>query len=48
MYMQGNASGGDSAKYAGKGANILVDRAWEFINRRTVLPERPPLGNFFC
>ncbi|XP_020108345.1 probable acyl-CoA dehydrogenase IBR3 isoform X2 [Ananas comosus] len=42
-FILGNASGGDSAKYAGKRANILVDRAWEFINRRTVLPERPPL-----
>ena len=25
-------------------ANAFVDRAWDFINRKIVLPPQPPLG----
>lgn len=42
--IQGNASGGKRAQYAGKMVNVLVDSAWEFINRASVLPDQPPSG----
>lgn len=44
--MQGNASGGERARYAGKIANILIDYALGFINRKSVLPSQPPQGNY--
>ncbi|KAG1338726.1 putative acyl-CoA dehydrogenase IBR3 [Cocos nucifera] len=40
----GNASGGERARYAGKVANILIDYAWAFINKKSVLPSQPPQG----
>ncbi|THU70918.1 hypothetical protein C4D60_Mb08t30060 [Musa balbisiana] len=40
----GNASGGERARYAGKMANVLVDSAWAYITRESVLPDQPPLG----
>ncbi|KAK1295018.1 hypothetical protein QJS10_CPA16g01564 [Acorus calamus] len=40
----GNASAGDLAKHAGKAGNALVDSAWEFIGRKTVLPNHPSPG----
>ncbi|KAJ8492073.1 hypothetical protein OPV22_013794 [Ensete ventricosum] len=40
----GNASGGERARYAGKVANVLVDSAWAYIARESVLPDQPPLG----
>lgn len=41
-WIMGNASGGERARHAGKLANILIDSAWAFINRATVLPDQPP------
>ncbi|KAK1280278.1 hypothetical protein QJS04_geneDACA019763 [Acorus gramineus] len=43
-WILGNASAGDLAKHAGKAGNALVDSAWEFIGRKTVLPNHPPPG----
>lgn len=45
MTMQGNASGGKRAQHAGTKANNLIDSAWEFIRRQSVLPEHPPSGS---
>jgi hypothetical protein len=47
--LQGNASGGERAQNAGKQANDLVDYAWAYIARKSVLPNHPPPGrlNFF-
>ncbi|XP_057249698.1 probable acyl-CoA dehydrogenase IBR3 isoform X2 [Beta vulgaris subsp. vulgaris] len=43
-WIMGNASGGDRAIHAGTKANVLVDYAWSFIAKTSVLPERPPSG----
>ncbi|XP_042518244.1 probable acyl-CoA dehydrogenase IBR3 [Macadamia integrifolia] len=43
-WVMGNASGGERAQYTGKLANHLIDSAWAFINRRSVLPDQPPSG----
>lgn len=40
--MQGNASGGERAQWAGKMANVLVDAAQEVVAKKSVIPERPP------
>uniref|UniRef100_A0A0A9FLI4 Acyl-CoA dehydrogenase/oxidase N-terminal domain-containing protein n=1 Tax=Arundo donax TaxID=35708 RepID=A0A0A9FLI4_ARUDO len=40
----GNASGGERARFAGRIANAMVDRAWDFINRENVLREQPVRG----
>ncbi|XP_010921618.2 probable acyl-CoA dehydrogenase IBR3 [Elaeis guineensis] len=40
----GNASGGERARYAGNVANVLIDYAWAFINKKSVLPLQPPQG----
>ncbi|KAF6173822.1 hypothetical protein GIB67_003823 [Kingdonia uniflora] len=40
----GNASGGERAENAERFGNALIDSAWEFIHRKTVLPGRPPLS----
>lgn len=45
MIMQGNASGGQRARNAGSQANGIVDSAWAFIERKSVLPDRPPSGS---
>ncbi|KAJ0979775.1 hypothetical protein J5N97_015249 [Dioscorea zingiberensis] len=42
-WTMGNASGGERAQFSGKLANVLIDSAWEYINRKFVLPEQPPL-----
>ena len=44
--MQGNASGGERARYAGNVANVLIDYAWAFINKKSVLPLQPPQGTY--
>ncbi|CAK7333354.1 unnamed protein product [Dovyalis caffra] len=41
-WLLGNASGGERAQNAGKQANDLVDSAWAYIARRSVLPDHPP------
>ncbi|KAG5555130.1 hypothetical protein RHGRI_012606 [Rhododendron griersonianum] len=38
----GNASGGERAQRAGRKANLLVETAWSFIGRKSVLPQHPP------
>lgn len=43
-WIMGNASGGKRAAIAGKKADALVDSAWSFISKASVLPERPPSG----
>lgn len=43
-WILGNASGGGRAQYAQDRANALVDSAWRFINRESVLPDQPPPG----
>lgn len=45
MTMQGNASGGKRAQHSGRLANDLIDYAWEFIQRQSVLPLHPPSGS---
>ncbi|KAF3456262.1 hypothetical protein FNV43_RR00912 [Rhamnella rubrinervis] len=45
-WIMGNASGGERAKYAGEKANALIDSAWAFIKRESVLPDHPPSGNY--
>ncbi|ONM26168.1 putative acyl-CoA dehydrogenase IBR3 [Zea mays] len=42
---QGNASGGERAKFAGRVANAMIDCAWDFINRVNVLQELPSKGS---
>lgn len=44
--MQGNASGGESARHAGDKANFLIDNAWELVRQESVLPEHPPSGSY--
>ena len=46
MTMQGNASGGKRAQLTGKLANSLIDSAWAFIQRQSVLPAHPPSGSY--
>ncbi|XP_047315560.1 probable acyl-CoA dehydrogenase IBR3 [Impatiens glandulifera] len=41
-WIMGNASGGKRAQNAGAKANVLIDIAWSFINKKTVLPEQSP------
>ncbi|PIA44315.1 hypothetical protein AQUCO_01700131v1 [Aquilegia coerulea] len=41
-WIQGNASGGERAQIAKIGTNVMIDSAWLFINRQTVLPDQPP------
>ncbi|XP_010259475.1 PREDICTED: probable acyl-CoA dehydrogenase IBR3 [Nelumbo nucifera] len=43
-WIMGNASGGERAKNTGILANVMIDSAWAFINRKSVLPEQPPSG----
>lgn len=43
-WTMGNASGGERAKFAGKAGNVMVDCAWDYINRENVLRERPGIG----
>lgn len=43
-WILGNASGGKRAQHTGKLANVLIDSAWRFINRASVLPDQPPSG----
>ncbi|KAB2599358.1 acyl-CoA dehydrogenase family member 10 [Pyrus ussuriensis x Pyrus communis] len=45
-WIMGNASGGESAQYAGDGANFMIDYAWKFIGRESVLPKNPSSGAF--
>ncbi|KAF5752184.1 acyl-CoA dehydrogenase family member 10 [Tripterygium wilfordii] len=41
-WLMGNASGGERARYTGNIANGLIDSAWAFIGRKSVLPEHRP------
>ncbi|CAM0907689.1 unnamed protein product [Alopecurus aequalis] len=43
-WTMGNASGGERAKFAGKAGNVMVDCAWDYINRDNVLREGPATG----
>uniref|UniRef100_A0A0E0LPQ9 Acyl-CoA dehydrogenase family member 11 n=1 Tax=Oryza punctata TaxID=4537 RepID=A0A0E0LPQ9_ORYPU len=43
-WTMGNASGGERARFSGKLANAMVDRAWDIINRENVLREQPARG----
>ncbi|KAJ8623253.1 hypothetical protein MRB53_031782 [Persea americana] len=45
-WILGNASGGKSAQYTGRLVHVLIDSAWEFINRASVLPDQPPSGGY--
>ncbi|KAM0954409.1 putative aminoglycoside phosphotransferase, acyl-CoA oxidase/dehydrogenase, central [Dioscorea sansibarensis] len=42
-WTMGNASGGKRAQFTGKVAHALIDSAWDYINRKFVLPDQPPL-----
>ncbi|KAK4477839.1 hypothetical protein RD792_017102 [Penstemon davidsonii] len=41
--MIGNASGGERARNAGKKADAMIEIAWAFIQRESVLPLHPPI-----
>ncbi|KAI7737451.1 hypothetical protein M8C21_002849 [Ambrosia artemisiifolia] len=41
-YIMGNASGGKRAQDAGEKANDLIQIAWSYIQRETVLSQNPP------
>lgn len=41
-WVKGNASGGERARYTEVLANGLIDVAWEFIERKSVLPQQHP------
>lgn len=41
-WIMGNASGGELAQNAGRKANVLIQTAWSFIGRKSVLPQHPP------
>ncbi|CAK9187525.1 unnamed protein product [Ilex paraguariensis] len=41
-WIMGNASSGERARNVGKKANILVDAAWLFIERKSLLPQHAP------
>ncbi|KAF7014096.1 hypothetical protein CFC21_028122, partial [Triticum aestivum] len=43
-WTMGNASGGERARFAGKAANVMVDCAWDYINRENVLRAHPATG----
>ncbi|KDP27835.1 hypothetical protein JCGZ_18915 [Jatropha curcas] len=43
-WIMGNATGGERARNAGNHANGLIDSAWAFIARKSVLPDHPPSG----
>ncbi|KAL9237708.1 hypothetical protein vseg_012227 [Gypsophila vaccaria] len=43
-WTMGNASGGKRAMHAGKKGDILVDYAWSYIAKTSVLPKRNPAG----
>ena len=44
--IQGNASGGERARHTEVLANGLIDAAWDFIERKSVLPQHPPSGTY--
>ncbi|CAL0334733.1 unnamed protein product [Lupinus luteus] len=41
-WVKGNASGGERARHTGRLANEIIDAAWQFIERESVLPQYPP------
>ncbi|KAL0323434.1 UNVERIFIED_CONTAM: putative acyl-CoA dehydrogenase IBR3 [Sesamum angustifolium] len=41
-WILGNASGGERARHAGRKADAIIETAWAFIHRDTVLPLQPP------
>ncbi|KAI3459252.1 hypothetical protein Pfo_015915 [Paulownia fortunei] len=41
-WILGNASGGERARHAGKKADAIIETAWAFIHRESVLPLHPP------
>ncbi|KAI3975513.1 hypothetical protein MKX01_038782 [Papaver californicum] len=47
-WILGNASGGKRAQVAGKLGTIVIDCAYTYINRKSVLPDHPPPGHLFA
>ncbi|KAA8527427.1 hypothetical protein F0562_034858 [Nyssa sinensis] len=43
-WIMGNASGGERAQDAGRKANVIIEAALSFIERKSVLPQQPPSG----
>ncbi|KAL1539114.1 putative acyl-CoA dehydrogenase ibr3 [Salvia divinorum] len=43
-WIMGNASGGERARHAGPKADAMIEIAWAFIQRESVLPIHPPQG----
>ncbi|KAG8372927.1 hypothetical protein BUALT_Bualt12G0118000 [Buddleja alternifolia] len=41
-WILGNASGGERARHAGMKADAIIETAWKFIHRESVLPLYPP------
>ncbi|KAH6789437.1 acyl-CoA dehydrogenase-like protein [Perilla frutescens var. frutescens] len=41
-WIMGNASGGERARHAGEKADAMIETAWAFIQRESVLPMHPP------
>ncbi|KAH6780153.1 acyl-CoA dehydrogenase-like protein [Perilla frutescens var. hirtella] len=41
-WIMGNASGGERARHAGEKADAMIETAWAFIRRESVLPMHPP------
>ncbi|XAR57051.1 hypothetical protein NMG60_11025060 [Bertholletia excelsa] len=41
-WIMGNAAGGERAQNAGRLANVLIETAWSYIGRKSVLPQHPP------
>ncbi|KAG6396334.1 hypothetical protein SASPL_142482 [Salvia splendens] len=41
-WIMGNASGGERARHAGQKADAMIEIAWAFIQRESVLPMHPP------
>ncbi|XP_026422063.1 probable acyl-CoA dehydrogenase IBR3 [Papaver somniferum] len=47
-WILGNASGGKRAQVAGKLGTIVIDCAYTYIRRKSVLPDHPPPGRLFA
>ncbi|KAI3928034.1 hypothetical protein MKW98_023635 [Papaver atlanticum] len=47
-WILGNASGGKRAQVAGKLGTIVIDCAYTYIRRKSVLPDHPPSGHLFA
>ncbi|KAI3883926.1 hypothetical protein MKX03_017389 [Papaver bracteatum] len=47
-WILGNASGGKRAQVAGKLGTIVIDCAYTYMRRKSVLPDHPPSGHLFA